>query len=68
VTVCPFAVVRGDDRDLPGTNAFHEPGFARLTTAKSATNNCAHAWHNALRIAVIGPPGDKWRHPGNGHA
>jgi hypothetical protein len=33
-TVCLFAVVRGDDGDLPGTSASHEPGFARLTTAK----------------------------------
>jgi hypothetical protein len=42
-TVCPFALVRGDDGDLLGTNASHEPGFARLTTAKSAPNSCAHA-------------------------
>ena len=29
-----FALVRGDDGDLPGTNASHEPSFARITSAK----------------------------------
>jgi hypothetical protein len=33
-TVCPFALVRSDDGDLPGTNASHEPNFARITSAK----------------------------------
>ena len=33
-TFCLFALVRGDDGDLPGTNASHEPSFARTTSAK----------------------------------
>ena len=29
-----FLLVKGDDGDLPGTNASHEPSFARITSAK----------------------------------
>jgi hypothetical protein len=62
-----FALVRGDDGDLPETNASHELGFARTTSAKSAMSSCAHAQHSALRSAVVGRRGDKWRHPEAGH-
>jgi hypothetical protein len=64
----PNVLVRGDDGDLAETNASHEPGFARLTSAKSATKSCAHAQHSALRIAVKGQPGDKRLHHEDGHA
>ena len=63
-----FALVRGDDGNLPETSASHEPGFARLTTAKSATSSYAHAEHSALRSAAIGPHGNKWWHHEDGHA
>jgi hypothetical protein len=38
-----FALVTGDHGDLSKTTTSREPGFARLTSAKSATNICAHA-------------------------
>jgi hypothetical protein len=38
-----FLLVRGDDEDLSETSASHEPGFARITSKKSAMNRCAHA-------------------------
>jgi hypothetical protein len=43
-----FALVRGDDEDLPEISASDQLGFARLTSAKSAMHSCAHAMHSAL--------------------
>ena len=43
-----FVVVKGDDGDPPETSAPHQPGFARLTISKSATNSRAHALLSAL--------------------
>jgi hypothetical protein len=63
-----FLLVEGDDGDLPKSSASHEPGFARITSRKSATNSSAHAQYSALRSAVNGQSGDKWRHPRDGHA
>ena len=67
-----FPLVRGDDGDLSETSAsvllLTSPVLLGSLGGGSAKNSCAHAWHSALRIAAIGPPGNKWQHPGNGHA
>jgi hypothetical protein len=71
-TVCTFPTSQGRwwgfARNQRVGFASHKPSFARLTRGKSAKSSCAHAWHSALRIAANGQPGDKWQHPGNGHA
>jgi hypothetical protein len=63
-----FVLVRDDDGDLPETSASSRARFCSDNSMKNAKNSCAHAWHSALRNAAIGPPGNKWQHPGNGHA